>query len=312
MDERGQNKKIIDLDKEFRDIEGITEKKLNIGLWYVEHRRKMRAVFISFLVLIAAASWVYTIYGYAYYLARGMDEDEFLARQIVQTDVASHEYIETVSPQDLSYSPAGVLKANGKKYDFFAQIDNPNERHWAAFDYYFLVGGRETGRVRGFIFPKESKYLMALAEEFSAKPTSAQFKVENISWRRLDSHIIPDWEEYRLKRLNIAVSDVQFLPGSASGLAEKIDLNHLKFGVANNTAYNYWEVGFLILLQTGANVVGVNRYALSEFMSGEKREVTIAWLASLPQISKVSVVPEVNIMDEGAYIRYEGGTGREK
>lgn len=312
MDERRQDKKIINLGKEFRDREGITEKKLNVGLWYVEHRRQLRVIFISFLALLASASWAYTIYGYAYYLIRGMNEDELLAQQIARGGTIGHEYIVSVSARDLKYAPPAILKGSGKKYDFFVQINNPNERHWAEFDYYFLVGGREVGRARGFILPGELKYLMALAEDFNARPTDAQLRIENISWRRMDSHIIPDWNIFKSERLNITISDVEFLAGRASDLSDKIELNHLKFSAANNTAYNYWDVNFVIMLYSGSAIVGVNRYTLSEFMSGEKREVAIAWPASLPQISKVSVLSEVNAIDEGAYIKYEGGTGREK
>ena len=312
MDENGKKEKIIDLDKEFRDTEGITEKKLNAGLWYVEHRRKLRVFFISFLILLAVTSWAYTIYGYAYYLTRGMDEDEALARQIVQSDVANHDYMVSIAPREFKYQPVGVLKSDGKQYDLFTKIDNSNDKYWAEFDYYFLAGGREVGRAHAFILPAESKYLMALAEEFAAKPTNAQLKIENISWRRLNAHIIPDWADFKRKRLDIAVGDVQFIPGRSSGLSEKLNFNDLKFSVVNNSAYNFWEVDFSILLYSGANVVSANSYSLTELMSGEKREVALAWPASLPQVSKVAVVPEINIMDESAYIKYEGGTGREK
>ncbi len=304
--------KEVGLDEKYEDLEGITEKKLNIGLWYVERKRKLRLALIIFLVLLGSVSWAYTIYGFCYYLYRGMEEDEKLAVQIAKIGAVGHEYVSTVAPADLEFYPPQILKSGERKYDFFVQISNANKKHWAEFEYYFLADGRETARREGFILPEESKFLMDLGEEFNYKPANVQFKAVNLVWRKIDPHKISDWQEFKNSRLNIAVSDTEFIPARASELSEKINLNNLKFNSANNTAYNYWDAGFIILLYGGSNIIGVNKYTLAEFMSGQNRRIELSWPGVLAQVSKASVIPEINIMDDNVYIKYEGGAGEEK
>src|SRR3990167_8005034 len=78
--------------KNYTGPEGITTKELEVGLWYVEHRQTLRRVLYGLLIAIAAVSWSYSIYGFTYYLARGMSEDEMLTRQLVETNSAGHDY----------------------------------------------------------------------------------------------------------------------------------------------------------------------------------------------------------------------------
>jgi len=298
--------------EQYEDIEGISTKKLNFGLWYVEHRRQLRLFLIVFLIIIAAVSWTYTIYGFAYYITRGMTEDELLIRAVIQTNAIGHDYIQQISAQDLKYYPVKILRSTDGKYDLIAEIQNPNQKWWAEFDYYFLVGGKEYGHDTGFILPGEVKYLMALAQEFRGKPTVAKLVIKDISWSRINQHKITNWPDFRDSHLNIVVEDIKFTPASQSNLSEKVSLNQLQFSAINKTAYNYWDVGFIILLYSGPNIVNVNKYSISDFMSGEKRQIQASWSGKIGRVDSVEVIPEINIMDDDIYIKYEGGIGEEK
>ena len=287
--------------------EGIITKELERGLWYVEHRRQFRLVIIGFLILVAAVSWVYAIYGFAYYLARGMKEDEILTKQLVQASSVGHEYVAQIGARQLSLGPVGILKSSGQRYDLYVQLKNDNQRWWAEFDYYFLAAGKPTEKVRGYILPLADKYLLALAQEFAAPPADARLIIENIGWHRLDAHKIPDWQAYYESRLAIASRDVKFTPAGGSQ-----KLNQLSFNLVNQTAYNYWEVGLTILLMNGGGLANVNHYGLSDFMSGQTKPVAINWAGSVGPVSEVKIIPEINIMKDDIYIPYEGGVGQEK
>ncbi len=306
-----QPKKKVNIER-YKDTGGLTLRKLNIGLWYVEHKSVLRMVLIGFLMLIAAVSWVYTIYGFAYYLSRGMAEDELLARQTVNTGIISRDAILAMSAKNLSLAPAGILKLSDNKYDFFIQARNPNNRRAAEFKYYFLVNGRETSRQSGFILPGESKYLLSLSNELDFKPGNAQFKIENLRWRKIDRHKIPDWKPYRDKRLNIEISEAIFAPAGKGGASGSVRLNNLEFTASNKTDYNYWSVDFIVLLYRGANIVGVNKYGIDEFMSGQVRQAAIVWPGAVSRVDKVEIVPEINIVKDDIYIKYKGGAGEEK
>lgn len=299
-----------DIEK-YKDISGVSLKKLNFGLWYVEHRQRLKVIFIVFLILIGAISWVYTIYGFGYYLLRGMSEDELLASQITKTPGLSHNYILQIAPKDLMLGPIKILKSDEKKYDIFIQIKNPSDRHWADFDYYFKAGSNETKTKRGFILPGETKYLLALGEEFNFNPSNVQFGIKGMSWHKIDRHELPDWEKFRNERLDIGISDTKFTPAKASGLSGKLSLNILDFTAINKTPYSYWNADFIILLYGGANIIGINSYSLGEFMSGQSRGASITWPGAISQASKIEVIPNINIFDNANYIKYSG-EGEEK
>ena len=131
--------------------------------------------------------------------------------------------------------------------------------------------------------------------------------ISDLSWRRVNSHLIPDWNAYRAARLNIAAADIKFTPSAASPLSEKLNLNELNFNAINNTAYNYWEIGFTILLYGGGRVAGINHYLLTDFLSGETRQVRISWPGNLSRVDRVVIIPEINIMKNDIYIPYQGG-----
>ena len=298
--------------EKYKDVEGMTTKKLNFGLWYVEHRQFFKKIIIACLIVVSAVSWSYTLYGLAYYVVRGMNEDELLVRQLLQTNIVSHDYLTQIGAQDLRHFPVNVLMSTNGKYDLAARVQNINERWYAEFDYYFLVGGEKIGLAHSFILPMEEKYLMALSQEFGkrdagvslSKPNNVQLVIENLSWSRINRHKIPNWQDYKNSYLNIIVEDAKFISASKSKLSEKINLNQVDFKAINKTAYNYWQVDFQIVLFRGMDVIGINKISLNEFMSGQERLVEIRWPGKIGRVGKVEVMPELNIMRDDIYIKY--------
>jgi len=261
---------------------------------------------------VGAISWVYTIYGFAYYIARGMSEDEILTKQLVQINSIGHDYVVQVGAKDLIIGSVGVIRSSDKKYDFYTELKNDNPKWWAEFDYYFAAADKQTKKTRSYIFPEEIKYLAALAEDFSYPPDDGRLVIENISWHRINQHEIADWGVYLNSHLNITSSDIKFIPANANPLSEKLSLNQLSFNVVNHTAYNYWSVGFVILLYSGNQITAINHYILNDFMSEQKRLVEISWPGSLGRADRVEIIPEINIMEDDIYIKYDGGVGQEK
>jgi len=47
-------------------------------------------------------------------------------------------------------------------------------------------------------------------------------------------------------------------------------------------------------------------------MSGENRPVQLSWPGNISRIDRVEIIPEINIMDDNIYIKYEGGIGEER
>lgn len=301
----------VDIEK-YKDVEGISTKKLNLGLWLVENKRKFFISLKVFLIILAVISWTYTIYSFTYYISKGMKEDEILVKQLIQTKTIGHEFIVSRAAQDLIITPPKVLKYSGNKYDIFAQVENPNAKHWSSFSYCFLNNGEEIDCANNFIFPNEEKYLLSFSQEFSSQPTNVQLIIKSIAWARIRAQTYPDWEEFSKDHLNFKIKDIKFEPVTQSSTISDLDMNLLEFTATNNTAYNYWEAIFNILLFRGSSIIGVNRYTLAEFMSGETRDIKISWPGKIGNVNNTQIFPEINIIRDDIYIQYEGGVGEEK
>jgi len=290
--------------EKYKDVEGLSTKKLNIGLWLVEHRQMFIKLLDVFLVFVGVFTWSYTIYGFGYYLIKGMKDDKILAQQLTQTNIISHDYLVQIGAKDLVYSPVNILTSSGGKYDLAVRAENLNDRWYAEFDYYFLVGAEEMGRNHSFILPAEDKYLMALGQEMNSQPAMAQLVIENFSWMRINLHQIPDWQDFRDKHLDIVVEDINYIPAGSSKPSDKTSLNQVSFTTINNTAYNYWQVNFQIILLVGSNAVSINNVNLDQFMSGEERQVETRWPGRIGRVTTVEVKPELDITKEDIYIKY--------
>lgn len=298
-----QKPKLPNVDN-YIDVDGVSTKKLNLGLWYVEHIEKVKRGIVILLAVIGGIAWFYTIYGFGSYMFKGMKEDDALARDLAASGFIDHSYFVQMAPADLKMGPVHILKA-GTKHDLAMQISNPNQRHWGEFEYFLVADGKEIERGSNFILPGETKYVMALAKEGVSQNT--QLRIENLEWHRLKTRGIRNWDEFRDSRLDVKISGTQFTPKIDA------DLNQLSFKAENNTAYSYWGVNFLIVLFGGqGNVVGVNKYGIDELTAGDSKDINIFWPGNLPQVNQILVTPEINIMEDDVYMRLEGGIGEEK
>lgn len=310
-DNKKTNQPEVDINR-YKSLDSPSSGKLEIGLWLLENKKYFKRAFIFFLIAVAVVSWSYTIYGFAYYIGKGMNDDEILVKQMVETKTVSHEYILKLVPQDLFYSSVKIFRGDENKYDFAAEIKNPNGKHWASIKYCFYEQNQEVECGENFIFPGETKNLIALAKNFSYLPRDASLMIKEISWQKINTRQISDWGSFRDNHLNFAFEGITFKPAASSGLSEKLNLNTLEFSASNKTVFNYWEVPLDILFYNGNTLIGVNRYVLSEFMSQEKRDIKMSWLGSLNGVNGVKVIPDLNILKDDIYIKYEGGIGEEK
>ena len=298
--------------KKYQDPEGLTTTKMAIGLWLVKNRKNLLFLLYGVLALIGLAFWVYFLYIFGFYVSVGMKEDQALAREIIQDTLVGHDFVLSRAPQELQLKSVQVIRGNDNKYDFVVQVKNVNPRHWAEIYYYFRIGDENLDITKGYIMPSESKYFLALGEEFDKNISSANFVIEDINWHRLNAHTIPDWAQHKIDHLNIEISDIKFTPAKSSSLSEKLSLNDLKFNTTNNTPYNYWEIYFVVLLRDRDKIVGVNRYILAEFLSDQEREINVTWPGRLGRVGDIEIIPEVNIFEREVYIDFDVGSGEVK
>ncbi len=303
------NEKYLD---RYKDPEGLTVRKMNIGLWFIYHREQINRLFFGFVFLCGTISWLFFFYAFGHYILIGRGESRIAQNEIITMGLPDHNFFLSQAAKELLFTPTQIIRGSGGNYDFITQIKNPNKRYIADFDYYFTDGHTKTKIKKGFIYPLEGKYFATIGQPLNGQFSGYHIQLENLSWRRTNAHLYGDWEKFKKSRLNVLVSDVKFLPGESTRLTENIKLSQLDFSVNNQSSFSYWEMPFLIFLLRGSDIMGVNRYVLENFQTGEKREVSMIWPGNFFQITDIRIIPDLDITDKAVYTTIKYKTKKEK
>ncbi len=287
--------------RDYRDEDGLSTRQLDWGLRFIRYRKTAVVFLIWFLAGAGIGTLGYSLYSFAHYLIVGRAQDKQVYEDLTTQPLTSSGRSTDVP---LSYPQPLVLANAGSRGDIVVPVTNPSLRSVARFDYHFVVNGVDTVSRRDFILPGEMKYLSALGREMPAGTSDVSLVIENYSLQRIDAHTIPDWNAYRSQRLNFAIADTVFVPGTSSGLTEKVNVNEMSFSITNNSPYGYRSLRLILILKSGGQVVAANDYTLENFRSGEKRSPRLGWSGNLPRVDSIEVVPDLDLLDTSAYLKY--------
>jgi len=276
----------------------FSEGQLKFASWYVSHKLLLKKIFIGFLIGLNVIFWGYGLYGLViHYFIEGPRLDQALRELGRSPDLAAIRAL--IEPQSLEIGTVSILSGGKGKYDLSAKVSNQNPAWRTEFDYNFVADGKALPVRHGFILPNEEKLLINLGAESTARIRSASIEISNLRWSRVDAHEISDYEAWSSERLNFVFENVKFSPAV---ITDGITVSRVTFNARNLTAYSFWDVGFYIFLYRGSSLVTINYITLEEFISGQTRQVEVSWFESLPTVTQVKVVPEVNIFDPKVYM----------
>jgi len=292
---KNKNSQDIDLSK-YNDPGGLSLGKLNFGLWLSEKRPKIIKLFVFFLIALSAFFFIYSSYSYVvYFLDTPSTEEQAV---INNNSVVSPKNIVS----DLIFSSPQVFES-GDAYDFSALVKNPNDKFVAYFDYCFVINESDNRCSQGFVLPGEEKYLRMLGQKSTSTSLTATLNFKDLSWQRIDAHEIPEWSSFLVSRLNFYVEGINLV------MADKDSGNgfdSLSFSITNKTPYSYYEIPLSINFYKDQELVGVNRYILKDFLAGDKKNVRLSWPSALSGVTNTEIRPDVNLLDENIYLKYQG------
>ncbi|MCK5061149.1 hypothetical protein KAR28_01205 [Candidatus Parcubacteria bacterium] len=287
----------------YKDPEGLSVGKLETGLWFLKHRKKFLYALYAFLITTSVVSWSIFIYSFGHYVLIGMVEDSKMLDDLTRFNNAIPIILLRQKAQPILAQTPIILMGAGAKTDFVTKIINPNLTHWAEFQYVYKdSNGNIIAEHKNFILPNESKHLLSLGHDGLGSKPDIKFEFSDISWGRVTAHDYPDWEAYMDEHLNIEISDKKFTPAMSTILTESLSLNEVSFTAKNLTAYNYYDVNFIILLSDNTRITSANQYLLENFLSGESRDIVLTWPGRLGRIRYIDIVGEINITDEQVYV----------
>lgn len=280
-----------------------------LSLWWVEHRAFLRRLGYGVFIAVDAFILLFALYHLLDAFALSYDQEERVVLAMVlqgQSDLRS--YTLANNADDLEESEARVISIGSDRYDLYATLLNPNDDWWAEFSYAFNTDIGVTEPATGFILPSQEKPIVQFAYESSVPVATAELMIGEVTWHRVDHHLISDYETFAPEHLNLSIENALF--------TKEINANNDSYGrssftVTNNTAYSYYEPTFYVLLKRGSSVVGVNRATLSGLESGDSENVALNWFGTLPSVSEVEVVLELNVFDLSVYKPLEGESTRD-
>ena len=290
---------LLEEEKEFK-------KQYSFSLWWVNHRDQIKKISLWILIGIDTLLVLVVLWGFldSFALSYGK-EQRAVAETVVynQEDLRAYSVARAASP--LTESDTRIFSIGDQRFDFYANVENPNLDWWAEFTYKFTYDGGETKTVKSFILPNKSKPVVELAVTSSISLRDVTFQILDTTWHRVDHTSIKDYVTWEKDRLNLEIKDAVYF--EATKIEDK-PISRTSFSVENNTAFSYYRPTFYILLKKGSSVVGVNRTILETLESGAKQQVDLNWFGVLPSVSQIEVIPEINLFDSMSYQALSGSS----
>ncbi len=278
----------------FESTGAATEKELRWSRWWVDHKEQVKkagiGLFIAFdTVLLGAGLW-----GFIDWLAIGGLREEQAIRQMTSPEYGRFN---SLTLEEIQIGAPIVLSGGSGKIDILAPVENRNATFWAELEYRFLIGGTAQPVQKTFVLPGQTKYLSELGAS-SASGASVELKIESRTWRRVDLQGTSSAADFAATRLDIRAENPVYVP---SDPLATLPVSNAKFTLVNGTAYGYYEIDLLVLLYRGDAIVGVNKVQVDTLAASAKKPMELFWYQLLPQVTKVQVVPDINIYDPYVY-----------
>lgn len=274
------------------DYKPLTKKQLERGYFFLTHKALYRKIVFAISILILIILYIAIILGVINYIKGSSYQNLALNLNNKEDWATIHSQRQ---PIPLEVSSTAVLPLGDKKYNLVAFVDNMNN-DWSIteFDYTFIINNKPIEVGKTFLNPGEKRIILKIGYKSQEVVKNLDVQLDNIKWRRFDDSVpIINWR----------ISDIKFYPVSRQTVGsdtEEIPA-HVNWSAENLSLYNFWDIGFQIVLFSGSKIVGVQEINSSNFLSLEKRNFEVPWLDDLPRISKTDIYPVLNWLDYDNY-----------
>ncbi|MFA6305038.1 MAG: hypothetical protein WCV73_00845 [Patescibacteria group bacterium] len=275
-------------------IHDLSERQLKFGYWLLNYKDRLKKILLGFIIALGAIFWGLAIYGLVVYLSFGAS-DQQIVLGIVNNNIDWQSFRERNKPLDLVFSAPELIYTGKGNYDIVAQAYNPNTRRgMAKLTYQFIADNFTSATGTIVILPQQKVYLLSLANQTTGRLEAPQLSVLGLAWQRIgEQPQDPNLQPIGLDQINFTAGDLK-------------ERSAVLFSARNNTLKNFWTVGFEAVLFNNNRIVGANIIFVNEFLSEETRNLEMSWFESLPAVTRVEIVPLVDIYDPTAVYSVPG------
>lgn len=285
----------------------LTGRELKFGYWYVKHKLLFKRIAIGIFIAFDLALIVYGAYGFInHFFIEGPQVRQSISK-MPENLIETGSFRFKTRPENIRVLDSKVISGAEGKYDFLARVSNPNPEWLIYFDYEFVYAGGRTETKSSFVLPLEDRMITSLGIKSDQKIISANLRIIDIEWEKVDKHDISDFNQFYKEHFNFDTENVKILTTQISGLP----VTRVNFDITNNSAYSYWEIGVHVILYRGNRIAGINYIALEDFLSEQTRSVEVRWFEKISNV-KIEIEPEVNILNPDVYMELKGNSGELK
>jgi hypothetical protein len=278
----------------------FTSNQLAVSLWYVRHKPELYQILKIGLIIASMVLWGFSIWQWGGYIMYTFQSERAFERSL--TAFPDYTAITTqFAAQPLKVSGTEAFQSGVQKYDLIAEVTNPNSRFIADFDYYFSLEGATTSPEHTFLLPGEYRPVASLGLDINNGSFGTPvIHFQNIQWRRLDNKEFVSPRNFQDERLQFKVSNVMF---NRAETIEGPTAHRLIFDLTNKSAYGYKAATFYVGLYLQQSLIGIMRLDQSNLKSLETRTIDLRSFAPDLNVTDVQVFPEINVYDEGVYLK---------
>jgi len=275
------------------DYQPLSPKELERGYFFLSHKDLLKKIALAWFILVIAL-----IYGLAIFnLIRLFRSPSWssLATSISASRTDWSGFHKDRSPREIVVAAPQYISLGNRRYDLAAFVNNPNN-DWALaeFEYNFVVNGQELAIQTSFLNPGEDRLIAKIGYLAPESIGSVQLNLGRMSWRRYseDTPVI-DWE----------IQNIKYQPVSRQTLGKEsfVVPPRVSWEARNMSLYDFWEVGWQVVLLSGDKMVGVKESRAADWQSLQSQPMELVWLEDLPRVTKTLVYPALNWLDFDNY-----------
>jgi hypothetical protein len=275
-----------------------SNRQLKLSEWYLKHKILLAKIGTIILIAWCVVTMTFGLWKWGEYIIFGYSADKQLyAQQTIE--FTNYEELHVLyGAKELGISGVRVFRSGPDQYDLVAAVENSNVRWHATVTYHFSFGGEDTPQQDVIILPNTTQPIVRFGHATTQFPRNIQFVVDNVSWRRINPHSMPDVAGFIAERRQFTASDFDFkrAAGSSSAIPE------IGFSVKNSSAYSYWRPVFYVELLNNRVPVGVLFLSIPEFMAGQTRDISLRYFGDSLSVTDIQLSPIVDVFDSDVFI----------
>lgn len=254
--------------------------------FFIANQILFKKIAVGALVVLNVIVWLVGGIKIITYLVN-THQHQVMLMELVENGINWESYHQKNSPEKLDIVSLHKINLDNNHYDLLAKVYNPNSE-WSVekVTYAFVIDGYVTDWQSDFVLPQQNKFLFKFSYPTVKAPQTLDLQIQNIKWRHIETSNKINTSDLN----NILIEDKIF--------SEDKKIPHLSFKATNNTSFNFWKVGWQIVLYQGSQPVAISYLTSDNFFLGDQRTISTSWDQPYGQPTTIEIKPDIDIFDD--------------